>query len=709
MLIWQPMAHSSDLNDARMAYAAGEFVEAATLLRPLARIGHVDATFLLGHMYARGEGVSKDLLQAEIYYQRSADGGHIEAANRLAAMVKSITVTDSLLVTWYLADAQAGDAEAQYQLGYLYEVGNGVKRDNHTAAKWYQKASQQQHEGAQLRLGMMALLELGDAKNLSDGLGDGIALIRESAENGSRIAEYLIKEVYGVANTELPNIAELIQPLRLLLTDDEPRALSLLESKLSALENLGDDSHKKLFSVSHKEAPEVARLILPSHLRLAHIFTNYVAGNSIEKKITKNLLIMARSGNREAQFSLGVLHIIGYGVNRDAQEGLVWMRQSAAQEYDLAKNYLLLWSNEFEGVLNNGSIAVFWLKQSARKFNAVSLYLLGVMFEHGRGVEKNLQESLMWYGLAAATGHELAKNNRIVVESLLMQSRQIPILQSKKKSILMFNNLSQIQWVLIAIISSSIFFFLWCVVWKKRVVNSGSHHSLLDAAPEFSSQQLASQVLTDNKYYDQKSFISGGLIANKETQFEEQLESTQKSTVSFDELAIDSEQVEHFLSESTERESNYDFVSANETEALATHELDLLTESLPQELSLVPVDIVDEQTHKLAMPMRDREVSVYPDDMQQIIKAELALAEVYYNVGIIHATGDGMPVNNAEAFRWFGKSAQEGLLNADYQLAKMTLLGCGVSKDKKAGMSMLRQAAQNRCQFAIDYLAKAGF
>ncbi len=708
VLIWQPIVHSSDLDDARIAYTAGEFAEVVTLLRPLARIGNVDAAYLLGHMYERGEGVNQDLLQAEIYYQRSADGGHREAANRLATMLKSATATDSLIVTWYLADAQAGDAEAQYQLGYLYEVGNGVKRDYNNAVKWYQKASQQQHEGAQLRLGMLALLDLGSAKNLVD----GITLIRESAENGSRIAEYLIKEVYDVANTELPNMTELLQPLRLLLPDDEPRALSLLEGKLSALESLAEDRHKKRLPVSRKNVPEITRLTLPSHLRLAPIFTNYIAGNNIDKQLATNLLITARSGNKEAQFSLGVLHIIGYGVNQDAQEGLVWIRQSAAQEYDLAKNYLLLWSNEFEGVLNNGSIAVSWLKQSARKFNAVSLYLLGVMFERGRGVEKNLHEALIWYGLAAATGHELAKKNHIVVESLLMQSRAVPILQNTKKSILIFNNLSQAQLVLIAIISGSFFFLVWCVVWQRRIANNSSHHPLLTAEREIlrqrlSPQHLASFVPTDNKQHDQTNVLSGGLIEDKEAQFEEQLESTQKSIVSFAALGMSSAQVEHFLCEATARENNYNFMSVNATDELTTNELGFLTHSLPQELSLTPVELDDEQLHQLAMPMRHREAAEYPEDMQQIIKAELALAEVYYNVGIIHVTGDGMPVNNAEAFRWFSKSAQEGLLNADYQLAKMTLLGCGVTKNKKAGMKMLQQAAQNKCQLAIDYLTNS--
>ena len=45
--------------------------------------------------------------------------------------------------------AEAGDAEAQYQLGVMFESGRGVARDYRQAAEWYRRAAEQGHVFAQ--------------------------------------------------------------------------------------------------------------------------------------------------------------------------------------------------------------------------------------------------------------------------------------------------------------------------------------------------------------------------------------------------------------------------------------------------------------------------------------------------------------------------------------------------------------------------------
>ena len=39
--------------------------------------------------------------------------------------------------------AEAGDAEAQYDLGWMYDWGESVKQDYEKAASWYEKAADQ--------------------------------------------------------------------------------------------------------------------------------------------------------------------------------------------------------------------------------------------------------------------------------------------------------------------------------------------------------------------------------------------------------------------------------------------------------------------------------------------------------------------------------------------------------------------------------------
>ena len=50
--------------------------------------------------------------------------------------------------------AEKGDATAQNNLGWRYDMGRGVKQDFKEAVKWYRKAAEQNYAGALYRLGM---------------------------------------------------------------------------------------------------------------------------------------------------------------------------------------------------------------------------------------------------------------------------------------------------------------------------------------------------------------------------------------------------------------------------------------------------------------------------------------------------------------------------------------------------------------------------
>ena len=54
---------------------------------------------------------------------------------------------------WYRKAAEQGNVAAQYSLGFLYERGKGVPKDYFEAAKWYRKAADRGHAGAQSSLG----------------------------------------------------------------------------------------------------------------------------------------------------------------------------------------------------------------------------------------------------------------------------------------------------------------------------------------------------------------------------------------------------------------------------------------------------------------------------------------------------------------------------------------------------------------------------
>ena len=56
---------------------------------------------------------------------------------------------------WYRRAAEQGHATAQYSLGYMYKNGESVPRNHAEAAKWYWRAAEQDNASAQFSLGIM--------------------------------------------------------------------------------------------------------------------------------------------------------------------------------------------------------------------------------------------------------------------------------------------------------------------------------------------------------------------------------------------------------------------------------------------------------------------------------------------------------------------------------------------------------------------------
>ena len=56
---------------------------------------------------------------------------------------------------WYRKAADQGDADAQWILGFMYEKGKGVAKDESTAVEWYRKAADQGYARAQRNLETM--------------------------------------------------------------------------------------------------------------------------------------------------------------------------------------------------------------------------------------------------------------------------------------------------------------------------------------------------------------------------------------------------------------------------------------------------------------------------------------------------------------------------------------------------------------------------
>jgi TPR repeat protein len=93
---------------------------------------------------------------------------------------------------WYEKAANAGDPDAQMQIGYLYGAGIGVAKDPVRAAHWYRLAASGGSIGAKVDLGILYLWGTGVNKD------EHVAaqLFREAVNRGSGLAACFLGDMY---------------------------------------------------------------------------------------------------------------------------------------------------------------------------------------------------------------------------------------------------------------------------------------------------------------------------------------------------------------------------------------------------------------------------------------------------------------------------------------------------------------------------------
>ena len=166
-------------------------------VRNAAERGDVDAQFILGECYYKGEGVKQDYEQAAYWYRKSAlqsansaqrnfaspNGDNVDAKknNKQFEYKNGVGVKQE-----YMKTAKQSDADDQFSLGLSYYNGQGVKQDDKQAVYWFQKAAEQGHADAQYYLGFC--YKNGFSVKQDD--EQAVYWFRKAAEQGHARAQY---------------------------------------------------------------------------------------------------------------------------------------------------------------------------------------------------------------------------------------------------------------------------------------------------------------------------------------------------------------------------------------------------------------------------------------------------------------------------------------------------------------------------------------
>jgi TPR repeat protein len=111
----------------------------------------------------RQAGITRSALDAEARdrfrkLRVAAEAGDVAAQNRLGMILEfgqGRKRNDAQAVRWYRKAARQGLPEAETNLGHMYERGRGVARDPAEAAKWYRRAAERGFARAQHNLAIL--------------------------------------------------------------------------------------------------------------------------------------------------------------------------------------------------------------------------------------------------------------------------------------------------------------------------------------------------------------------------------------------------------------------------------------------------------------------------------------------------------------------------------------------------------------------------
>jgi len=89
--------------------------------------------------------------------------------------------------------AEKGSANAQFNLGAMYDSGEGVPGDAAEAAKWYHQAADQGHVNAQFNLGVM----YANGEGVTENVAEAATWYRKAADQGDYRAQYNLGALYA--------------------------------------------------------------------------------------------------------------------------------------------------------------------------------------------------------------------------------------------------------------------------------------------------------------------------------------------------------------------------------------------------------------------------------------------------------------------------------------------------------------------------------
>lgn len=342
----QPFRAAPEELEAGMAALREQDYDAAhTTFLVLAAQGDAEAQYQLASLYHQGLGSDTDPWNRR-------DGAASDSLGQGADLAAT--------ARWYEEAARQGHAEAQYALGNMHLMGEGVEQDDGEAARWHEKAAAQGHAAA--RLNLAKLQQIGKLKTAAELQEEA----RQAALEETSDAPELTAADQAAAQSEPePAVAATTQKakkkrgfFKRLLGRDKPEATPAQSANAAAAPAATPEPTP---APAPKPASEQAGAVSNHALGLA-----YALGDGVEQdpaKAFEHFVKAAQAGYAPAQYRAGLARAYGEGVDKDLARAVEWYEKAALQGHAIARRNLgLIYQSGGPGVAQDASLALAWFE-----------------------------------------------------------------------------------------------------------------------------------------------------------------------------------------------------------------------------------------------------------------------------------------------------------------------------------------------------------
>jgi TPR repeat protein len=405
----------------------------------------------------------------------------------------------------------------------------------------------------------------------------------------------------------------------------------------------------------------------------------------------------AEKGDVTAQYYLAIAYSDGNGVTTNQDEAFKWMQFAAQQGMARAQRNLGGMLQDGLGTATNEDEAVVWYRKAAQQSDAEAQMKLGWMYENGVGVSQDYSEAIRLFRLAADQGNALAQSN---LGWIYDQGLGVP--QSIREAV---------NWYQKAAEQGELF-----AEKKLASIYAGGRYGEITAIGQGAAAQVRSGGIAPNHELAEKWMRQALDLNTAEGQY-------QFGDLLYSEVNKDGHQDTNSFPAAAE----WFRKAAEQGLAKAQYQLadmynsgdlgnDQRSNCIPWFLKAAAQGNAEAQAEVGELP------KYYPNS--ELLKsvnpvealrqsAEQGNLDAQFQLAQRYQTGHGVPKDPTEAFKWMQKAAQNDTLSskvgdATYNLALMYEKGEGVTQDLSEAHNLFFQAATNSPFLQPDAMFRVG-